>query len=452
MRRVLWKKRGMATLSVILVLFFLIPLFLTLMSRIGMHNKHNYTDRAIRAKRLISTNFISDFLRQFSEDFRQDHYMRFWLDRSNIFAADPAVYNFTGGRTRIKINNDIVAALNESTVRSNHIFVMNSLGAFTSSGADYGGGVETVISFRQTALRYALISSGTLNIGAGHPLDGTTLTGGVWAGAPVSVGGSLSISGGPLVARGDVGVTGALSLSADTTFYYSPSAVVSGVTGGLQTAYLPPESTLDPGLYNLSYYETHYSTFVTADSTWTFYKQLGSNQCRFVNQGGGWFNVPISSTFTPILVVKDANLTLRTHTGPGLGGWGQGLSQRFTIVNINGDVTIDGGWDYLDAANATVVAQSSPSYSVSVLVGGDLHFTSTAGGTVNVVGFNYVAGNTTLEGNADVHLHGALYTDSGVIGHTAAQRLTITADPNLWANMTPGIPERAVLVKQRPLR
>ncbi|HNC74244.1 MAG TPA: hypothetical protein PK362_05095, partial [Elusimicrobiota bacterium] len=96
--------------------------------------------------------------------------------------------------------------------------------------------------------------------------------------------------------------------------------------------------------------------------------------------------------------------------------------------------------------------RSSPTFSVSVLTGGNLHFTSTGGGTSDVVGFHYVAGNTILEGNSHVHLRGALYTDSGLIGHTAAQGLTITADPNLWADMTPGIPERAVLVKQRPLR
>lgn len=441
----------MVTLPVILVLFFLIPLFLMLMSRIRLHNMHNYSDRTIRAKRLISTNFISDFLRQFSEDFRQDHYMRFWLDRSNIFAADPAVYNFTGGRTKIKINNDIVSDLSETAVRANHIFVMDSQGAFTAGGTDFGGGVETVIAFRQSALRYALVSSGTLAIGGGHPLSGTTLTGGLWVGGPVSVTGSLTIASGPFVARGDVGVTGTLALNAGTTFYYSPTAAVAGVTGGLQTAYLPPESVLDPGLYDLSYYETHYSTFVTADSTWTFYKANGSNQCRFVNQSGGTFNVPMSSTFTPILVVKDANLTVRSHTGAAVAGWHRGLSQRFTIVNVNGDVTIEGDWDYRDAANNVVVARSSPTYSVSILVGGNLHFTSVAGGTSDVVGFNYVAGNTTLEGN-DVRLHGTLYTDSGVIGRTAAQSLTITADPNMWANMTPGIPERAVLVKQRPLR
>ncbi|HNC73478.1 MAG TPA: hypothetical protein PK362_01135, partial [Elusimicrobiota bacterium] len=124
MRRLRGTPGGMVTLPVILVLFFLIPLFLMLMSRLRLHNMHNYADRTIRAKRLISTNFISDFMRQFSEDFRQDHYMRFWLDRSNIFAADPAVYNFTGGRTKIKINNDIVGALDETTVRTNHVFVM----------------------------------------------------------------------------------------------------------------------------------------------------------------------------------------------------------------------------------------------------------------------------------------------------------------------------------------
>ena len=445
----------MVTLPVILVLFFLIPLFLMLMSRLRLHNMHNYADRTIRAKRLISTNFISDFMRQFSEDFRQDHYMRFWLDRSNIFAADPAVYNFTGGRTKIKINNDIVGALDETTVRTNHIFVMNSQGAFTAGGTDFGGGVETVIAFRQTALRYALVSSGTLAVSAGHPLDGRTVTGGVWVGGDMSVaagGASLSITSGPFVARGNVAVGGTLTLSAGTTFYYSPTAAVAGVTGGLQTAYLPPESAMDPGIYDLSYYETHYSTFVTVDSTWTFYKANGSNQCRFVNQTGGSFNVPVTSTFTPILVVKNANLTLRTVTGAPIAGWHRGLSQRFTIVNINGDVTIDGDWAYRDAANNTVVARSSPTYSVSVLTGGNLHFTSTGGGTSDVVGFHYVVGNTILEGNSHVHLRGALYTDSGLIGHTAAQGLTITADPNLWADMTPGIPERAVLVKQRPLR
>lgn len=444
------RSRGLATIPLLLALSLLVPMFLIFLSRSTTHNRHNYMDRGIRVKRLISANFVADYLRQFSEDFRQDHYMRFWLDRSNIFSGDPVVYSFVGGRSRIKINSDIDPALNEDAVRANRIFVMNSFGAFSREN-DFGAGLEAVVQFRQSALRYALISKGPLTVSPGGPLDGTVLTGGAWLGGPATVSTGWTVDRGPLVARNDVAGGGFLSLSAGTTFYYSSTAAVGGVSGGLQTAYLPPESALDPGIYDLTYFETHYSTFVTVDSTWSFFKQDATNTCRFRNQSGVDFTVPISSTFTPILVVKDARLTLKLLSPTGV-GWSPGLRQRFTIVNINGDVTLDGPWHYRGSTNGVLIANSETGASVAVLVGGDLRFTHGAVGTNDVVGLFYVAGRTVVDGAGGTHLHGALYTETGDVVNTAGQRLTISADPNAAKNITPGVPERAYLIKHRPLR
>lgn len=450
------RDKGTALLYVVMLMFFLLPMLVILSSRLQVHGKHNLADRKIRIKRMVSDNLLADYLRQFSEDFRQNHYNKFWLDRGNLFLFNSEDFSFNGATSRVKINSDISPVLDEGTVRANNIFVMNAYGAFKSDMSDLSVGEETVIQFRQNALRYAFISTtmNPLTIDAIHPLSGTTLTGGMWVGNNISVNTGMNLNGGPLVALGDVSGGGGLTLSAGTTFYYSPTAVVTGVTGGTPVNYLPPETTLNPGLTNLdlSYYETHYTTYVTVDSEWTFYKKTASSQSRFKNQWSTQQDLPLNSTYPLVLVVKNANLTIKTENGSNWASWGKGLYSPVTIVVIGGNVTVDGPFHYMTPADIPSF-DSSPQATVAILADQNLIFKNTAGSTMDVVGYYYVKGQVQLDGTADVHLHGGLYTDSGNIVNTGAtKRLTITADPNMRKNTPPCIPEQAVLVKHRPIK
>jgi hypothetical protein len=450
------KQKGTALLYVMMLMAFLLPMLLVLSSRLEIHGKHNLTDRKIRFKRMMSDNLLSDYLRQFSEDFRQNHYSKFWLDHGNIFIATAEDLGFTGGSTRLKVNSDVSPLLTENTVRSNNIFVMNTFGAYGSDLSNLSAGEETIIQFRQNALRYAFVSTtlAPITINGNHPLAGTTLNGGAWWGGPINVTGGWTINQGPFVAMADVNGGATLSLIAGTTFYYSPSATVGGVTGGLQVGYLPPETALNPGLTNLdlSYYETHYTTHVTVDSVWTFYKRTAAEQSRFRDQSGVDFSLPVASSFPVILLIENANLTLKTENGGNLSGWGKGLYFPITIVAINGDITIDGNFKYQDIADAPTTA-SSPKATLGILAGRNLIFKNSAGASMDVVGYYYVKGQVQLDGTSDVHLHGGLYTDSGQIVNTGpVKHLTITADPDMRKNTPPGFPEQAVLVKHRPLK
>ncbi|HMX42506.1 MAG TPA: hypothetical protein PKB12_02170, partial [Elusimicrobiota bacterium] len=164
--------RGTALLPVMLIFIILLPLILLLVKKMILHNTFSFRDRAYRGSRGLASNALTDYMRQFSEDYRADFYQDYKLRRNWNYSS--LSYSGVGlSSTTYNYRIDPVA-LSTSEVRKNRVFVFRNIGYFQNREElkkSQGGAIQ----FKSDLARFELIAFNSLTINTNDPLDGRTL-------------------------------------------------------------------------------------------------------------------------------------------------------------------------------------------------------------------------------------------------------------------------------------
>jgi hypothetical protein len=427
-----------------LIFLVLLPILLVFSAKVTLHMKHSARDRGMRASRHLANNMVIDYMRQFSGDYRGEHYADLWIQRN----WDGSV-GYEGGRSSATYNARLHASLTPGFVEDRRMLALRVSGEFKNRAADsqrlYG-----IVSFHSDVLRYGLVSHDDLTVNSGDPLDGRTVNGGVWIGGDVNFdpgatlvlgnGGGAGYFGstGVLVATGSVFGTGLRVPLGMSMHYGGGTGSVDPSSQGSVVNYIPWNAAdIQPRLEDLGYYLTHSATSVVCNpgagivsATFSFL----NNGVRIDRDGLGGsevltFNVPA------VLVTNGCNLWVQEAAF-------SRVSRRITVVAVQGNVFVNGDIRYSGGGGA------SASRSLAVISGGDLTFLAGGPFPADVSGLFFSAGTVVLD--RDVNLRGTLVTQTGEINNTGGARLDITFDPDLRRFSPPGLPERPRLVRWQP--
>jgi hypothetical protein len=431
-RRAGRREAGSLLVPVLLLSLILVPLLFIMSSSLRVHNRHSFQDRALRTSRTLSQNMVLDYMRQFSEDYRGEHYHPDWLKRD----VTRMLSSYVGGVTVSEVNEEINPLYTRDYVRARRMMALRSHGRFRGRETQAKGN-QALISFVSNWARFGLVAREDLKVDGNSAIQGQTLSGGLWVGDRLDLHQVLRINGAPFAGvftSSGVAVVrstawrhggGNLILQNGATLNYGGFSNVGG------TNFIPPELfRLDPPFSSadFNYYRLHNSTAITASMTITF----DSNQIDFggVAQTFPW-NVPV------VIYSEGFNVVLRQ--GPGR------IDLPVTVVVRNADVTIDGPLVY---GGGQITA--TPGHSLAVITDGDLTFKNAGGDTC---GFFFAAEPTKRVWfrDSDRTIRGTLITAPDELRSASGGRLLdAIPDPGLSTSPPPGLPERPVLVKFRP--
>ncbi|HMZ26313.1 MAG TPA: hypothetical protein PLN89_05100 [Elusimicrobiota bacterium] len=445
--------RGTALLPVMLIFIILLPLILLLVKKMILHNTFSFRDRAYRGSRGLASNALTDYMRQFSEDYRADFYQDYKLRRNWNYSS--LSYSGVGlSSTTYNYRIDPVA-LSTSEVRKNRVFVFRNIGYFQNREElkkSQGGAIQ----FKSDLARFELIAFNSLTINTNDPLDGRTLES-VWIRGNLSfpspvdfkINGpyafSQFVTSGVIVVNGNISDS-RLKMDNNARVYHSGAANFdAGFTPSANENinYIPPELTpgklpptggmafVDP-FQDLTYYQSHFATSTVVPATITF-----TNTGVDINSGAG--NVPfaIDATQGATILGNGAPLYIQNGTG---------IYRKVLIVTVGGSsVTVNGPLAY--HSNAT---KSSSGEVLAVLSDGDLVFKGN--NDHNVVGLYYVSDALrVIDAGNKVTARGSVILGIAHAGITTSDNseFDIKIDTGLRSNLPAGLPEQPSLADLR---
>ncbi|MBI4395927.1 MAG: hypothetical protein HY548_02445 [Elusimicrobia bacterium] len=412
-RKAMGNSRGMAFVSVLILMVFLVPIVSVFMKRAITQSDLNTKERQIKTARALSNNVLVDFMRQFSQDHYDGHYDAAALARAEVF--------YDVGYSTVTVQAD----------PDNHTLFIRALGKYGSNSANPNSikRLAGLIQFVSDLTRFGTMINGPFGISAGN----VTYTGGLWFNGALNItGGNVTFNGGPVISNGNH--TGVGSTVRNCDVYYQGTAS-GGTFNGARYNFVPP---VQWPTINTAYYSLHYNHMTASDQTWQFN----------VVGGSGTFSVVSSTvvvTIPPtgaILFAQNCNLTLR--------GTVQG---RVTIVcsgtagsPSQGNVTIDDNFVYANGTNS-----ASARDSIAVMATNRITFSRT-GADLTVNGIYFVEQGTlniSLSGSAGrvFNLNGVRCSGISINpGNSFSGGRNLTYDPNLALYPPPGLPEKPVLV------
>jgi hypothetical protein len=414
--RPLGNQRGMAFVTVLILMVFLIPIVSTFVDRALTHNILNTKERQSKTARVLSNNVLVDYMRQFSQDHYDGHYDAAALARAQVF--------YDVGFSSVSITPD----------SDNHTLFIRAYGQY---GADASAPKTTkslsgLIQFVSDLTRFGTMINSAFTISAAN----VNYSGGMWFNGNLSItGANVTFNGGPIISVGNH--TGVASTVRNCDVYYLGSAT-GGTFNGTKYSWVPD---VNWPTINTTYYSQRYHYRTTAAQTWVFSAPGGAGQFAVV---GTTIVVPIPASGA-ILFAENCNLTIRGTVRGRVIVVASGAAGSAT----QGRVTVDDNLVYANGTNS-----ASAQDSLAVMAKNQITFTKTAADlTVNGIFFVEQAGsNITLTGSSGrtFNLHGVRCSGISISpSNSFSSARNLIYDPNLVKYPPPGLPEKPVLVSWR---
>ncbi|HOW26881.1 MAG TPA: hypothetical protein PK876_00050 [Elusimicrobiota bacterium] len=410
MKRLILNDRGMAMVTALIIMLFVIPLVGTFLTRAINEHEANVKDRQIKTARVLANNVLVDFMRQFSQDHYDGHYDSTSLARCEAF--------YSVGYSTVSIEADT----------NRHTVFLRALGKYgqDSSNPKFTKKITGLIQFISDLTRFGSMINGAFTITGSNVI----YTGGMYTNGAMTISGSnVTFNGGAVISNGNHTGSGTTTHNADVYYLGSCSG---GTYNGARYSYVPD---VDWPTINTTYYSQRYHYRTTANQTWNF----------SVVGGSGTFNVVGTTTVVTIpasgaiLFTENNNLTV----------YGT-VRGRVIIVcsgtlgsTTQGCITVSGNLRY---ANGTNLASAQD--SLALMAKNRITFTA-PNIVVNGIYFVEQAGTTQLQGTSSGTGSFSLYgvRCSGLSSYYSSALFQY--DPNLVQFPPPGLPEKPFLVMWR---
>lgn len=409
-------RRGMAMVTVLILMVFLLPIVSTFLKRALTHNILNTKDRQNKTARVLSNNVLVDFMRQFSQDHYDGHYDATALARAESF--------YDVGYSSVSLIADA----------DNHSLFVRAIGKYGKNSSDpaFTKNLTGLIQFVSDLTRFGTMINSAFTISG----DNVNYTGGMWFNGNLNVtGANVTFNGGPIISVGNHTGNGSTVRNCDV--YYQGTAS-GGTFNGTNYNWVPDVSW--PTI-NTAYYQQHYHYKTNAAQTWLFSVVGGIGQFAVV---GTTVVVQIPPTGA-ILFAENCNLTVRGTVRGRIVIVASGAAGSAT----QGRVTVDNNLVYANGTNSASIEDS-----LAVMAKNQIIFTRTAADlTVNGIYFVEQAGsNITLTGSAGRTFNLFGVRCSGISlspANSFSTARNLIYDPNLVKYPPPGLPEKPVLVSWR---
>ncbi len=398
--------KGMALVTVLMILFFILPVTLVFLNYATHHHRTTTQERQIKTARSIANNVLVDLMRQFSQSYYENRYDWDYIRRGESF---------------YKVGFSSVSMIADSI---NHSLYVEALGKYGQDPSHplFQKRLHALIQFVSPWTDFGTMINSNFTTSASN----VTYTGKFWINGNYSVTGTnVRFLGGPVYVSGNV--SGGASVVIDGDLYYGGSSAGNVTVTGTKYNFMP-EMTYPT--VNTSYYAANYNYQLTTNSTIVF-----NSNGTFTVVGSTTIAIPQTGF---IIYARNCNLTIR-----GI------VRGRVTIVAAgtgpNGVITVNDNLVYANGTNSASINDSLAVVSTNRInfskIGTDL----TVNGVFNISGTN----NFTLTGSSGrvFRLYGSRNKGISMSPSTSFSggRL-IEYDINLNRFPPPGLPEKPYLV------
>lgn len=397
---------GMALVTALIIMLFLLPVTVTFLNLAVSHHKATTQDRQIKQARSIANNVLVDLMRQFSQSYYENRYESDYIARGESF---------------YKVGFSSVAMRADSSKHFLYVEAMGKYGKNPSSPL-FQKRLRAVIQFISPWTDFGTMINSNFTTSAGN----VNYYGKFWINGNYTITGSnVRFYGGPVYVSGNV--SGNASVIIDGDLYYGGGSAGAVTVTGTKYNFMPQMTY--PAV-NTSYYASHYNYKLTSDSTIVF-----NSNGTFTVVGSTTMAVPSDGL---IIYAQNSNLTLRGT-----------VRGRATIVasgtGTKGVITVNDNLVYANGTNS-----ASEDDSLAVVATNKIVFSKTGSDlTVNGV-FNVSSSNDMeLSGSSGrfFRFYGSRNKGMTISPSTSFSGGRILEyDTNLNRFPPPGLPEKPYLV------
>jgi len=463
---------GMTTFLVIVIMLAVVPLLIMILRNTSSQLLRGRMDKHIKGSRVLAADFISDVMRQFSEDYSVNHYDPFTLRRTNWD-------HLRSGRGGVTLTADAPGrfVVFHSTAE---VGVGNELAATALYARMVGIRRKTfgVVKFVSDHARYAAVvpaesldAGGDLTIGTPQ-----TVQGGLW------VGGNLRVNANdvwfrrhgnntcyPVVVQGDL-VLNQTDTRFDCPVFYTGNMIGTGHFS-VTPVHVGPSPTALPKMtipaLKYAYFEDKYAFIRNGGGPYRWELAPTANNDATIIKDADSGNVLTTLPSTAVVIVQNADLTIAKDSR--VGG-------KVTIVAVQDATAADGGNVNIEADIQYAGAhprRADSGHSFAVIAVNRIAFRNVKDDDMNVVGLYMTApimnqnpplASTNLglfwmadddDDDGEFRLDGAIMSPIAVDNTSDPdmdnadpfeEGRSIVYDPGLMNFLPPGIPERPVLV------
>ncbi len=412
-------ENGMALPAVIAVMLIVFTGAYFALSRSSLELRSSLMTRKSRTASALANNVATDLLRQFSQNYQENHY------DSALLARNPALYGKGFSSLSLRPN-------------SNQHFL-----AFDAEGA-YGEDVNQpqnrkrisgVIKFISDMTTFGTMSNGNFVTTPNN----VTYVGKVWINGTWTVNGANTVvQGGPVFVNGNLTAAGGGSLTVNGNLYRTGARAGAIAVNGSDNTFVPQMTW--PSV-DRTFYDANANVTVSANANLRFDYVPGSSTGT-VRVGTHTFVIPPSG-----FIIYGKNCTL-TSSGTVRG--------KVTVVSLRvsggagGNIVIDGDLKY---ATAGSTSNANPNDSFGAIASENITWQVNnkdlyVSGTYFVDSPGVAGMNTNCAGcaNKTFSLFGTRNKQIAAAGFT---NYTVSFDPNLDTFPPPGLPEKPSLVSWR---
>lgn len=420
------KRRGIALVLVNLMALFLVPFVIYIMITSNAHLKNSFKEKQQKMSGSLASNILVDFMRQFSQSYYEGHYDANTLSRNPVF--------YSVGFSSVSTEAD----------PQSHSLSIHASGQYGKDAASpladkslYGA-----VQFISDLTDYGTLINGAFEISA----DNVTYYGKWWiTGNLVISGDNVTFMGGPLIAGGNLTVSGS-NVRVNGDLYYNGTISGSPVVSGTSYNFYPSDMVY-PSLID-TYYRAKCNYKITADRTIRFNSHPSSSTFTLI---GTTITVPVTEAGM-IIYGENVNLTL----------YGT-VKGRVTVVTSNtssskGKVTVglsnqNADLVYYNPLTGGTTTSAVSGNSLAAISSNGLAFQGkTTSPTADLracgVFFDMSAANMTASGNSSrtMYLYGTRNKPISMALATKFAGSIYTYDTWLNNFPPPGLPERPLLV------